>query len=94
MWSRKELIGAGGIAIAIAAGRLDRATRHKIAGYELIATRVSMDEYVRDAWQRSLFRQGRFQTYYEPVIVRRFPGAPGATGGQVLLSAHCDGPLN
>ena len=31
-----------------------------------------MDERVREAWQRSFFRQGRFQTHYQPVIVRLF----------------------
>ncbi len=31
-----------------------------------------MDERVREAWQRSFFRQGRYQTHYEPVMVRLF----------------------
>ena len=31
-----------------------------------------MHERVRDAWQRSFVQQGRFQTHYEPLIVRVF----------------------
>lgn len=31
-----------------------------------------MDERVREAWQRSFVRQGRFQTHYEPAIVQLF----------------------
>ena len=46
--------------------------KQRISRYELIKTRVPMDERVREAWQRSFFRQGRFQTHYEPVIVRLF----------------------
>ena len=49
-----------------------------ITGFELIPTRAPMDERVHDAWQRNLFQQGRFQTHYEPAIVR-----PLAADGQI-----------
>ncbi len=77
MLDRRELLRAGGIIAAAMAGaqsELFGAERLRIERYELIPTRVPMAERVRDAWQHSFFRQGRFQTHYEPVIVRLFSG--------------------
>ena len=72
--SRRALLhGGASLAAGLAAadGRLlQGAANPRITRYELIRTKVPMDERVRDAWQRSFFRQGRFQTHYEPVIVR------------------------
>ena len=42
----------------------------KIVSAEVIPTRVPMHERVREAWQRSFRLQNRFQTHYEPVIVK------------------------
>ncbi len=53
-------------------GLLRGAGNQTITRYELIPTKVPMDGRVREAWQRSFFRQGRFQTHYEPAIVRLF----------------------
>ena len=73
---RRRFLREGSIAAAALAGlrnaRLPGATQQRISRYELIRTRVPMDERVREAWQRSFIRQGRFQTHYEPVIVRLF----------------------
>lgn len=73
---RRRFLREGSIAAAALAGsrsvRLLGATQQRISRYELIRTRVPMDERVRAAWQRSFFRQGRFQTHYEPVIVKLF----------------------
>lgn len=76
MLSRRRFLREGGLAAAALAGSspslVSGATKHKIVRYELIETRVPMEERVREAWQRSFFRQGRFQTHYEPVIVQLF----------------------
>ena len=72
---RRRFLRDGSIVAAAfcgAQGRLPGVARQRITGYELIKTRVPMDARVREAWQRSFFRQGRFQTHYEPVIVRLF----------------------
>ena len=73
---RRRFLREGSIAAAALAGlrsaRLPGATQQRISRYELIRTRIPMDERVREAWQRSFIRQGRFQTHYEPVIVRLF----------------------
>ena len=73
---RRRFLREGSIAAAALAGsrsvRLLGATQQRISRYELIRTRVPMDERVRAAWQRSFFRQGRFQPHYEPVIVKLF----------------------
>ncbi|MEZ5364864.1 MAG: mandelate racemase/muconate lactonizing enzyme family protein [Bryobacterales bacterium] len=42
----------------------------KIVKAEVIHTRVPMHERVRDAWQRSFKLQDRYQTHYEPVIIK------------------------
>ena len=74
--SRRRFLREGSIAATALAGVhgnvLPGASNQRIARYELIPTRVPMDVRVREAWQRSFFRQGRFQTHYEPVIVRLF----------------------
>lgn len=74
--NRRQFLREGGIlAAALAGAPLERvfgAGGAKIARYELIPTRVPMAERVREAWQRSFFRQGRFQTHYEPVVVKLF----------------------
>ena len=73
---RRRFLREGSIAAAALAGlhsvRLPGAAKQRISRYELIRTRVPMDERVREAWQKSFFRQGRFQTHYEPVIVKLF----------------------
>ncbi len=74
--SRRDLLRTGALATAALA---TRASSQIITGYELIPTRVPMDVRVREAWQRSFFRQGRFQTHYEPAIVRLFT-SDGLTG--------------
>ena len=74
--SRRRFLREGSIAATALAGvhvnLLPGASKQRIARYELIRTRVPMDLRVREAWQRSFIRQGRFQTHYEPVIVRLF----------------------
>ena len=73
---RRRFLREGSIAAAALAGshsgHLPGAIQQRISGYELIQTRVPMDERVRVAWQRSFFRQGRFQTHYQPLIVKLF----------------------
>ena len=73
---RRRFLGEGCIAAAylggLYRGLLPGAPKQRITRYELIRTRVPMDQRVREAWQRSFFRQGRFQTHYEPVIVKLF----------------------
>ena len=46
------------------------ARQMRISGYEVIPTRVPLLETVREAWQASFRRQNRFQTHYEPVLVK------------------------
>ncbi len=81
--SRRRFLREGGIAAAVLAGvphsLLRGAAKQTVTRYELIRTRVPMDERVREAWQRSFFRQGRFQTHFEPVIVRLL-GEEGLVG--------------
>lgn len=75
MLDRRAFLRTGGALSALMAGsalRVPGATKSRIARYEMIPTRVPMDERVREAWQASFFRQGRFQTHYEPVVVRLF----------------------
>ncbi len=73
---RRRFLQQGGIIAAALTGMRDIPlrgdSRRRISRYELTRTRVPMDERVREAWQRSFFRQGRFQTHYEPVIVQLF----------------------
>ena len=72
---RRRFLRDGSVIAAAAFGALPQlpaAAKNKITGYDLIPTRVPMDGRVRDAWQQSFVRQGRFQTHYEPVIVRLF----------------------
>ena len=64
-------IAAAGLS-GLHAVHLPAASAQRITRYDLIPTRVPMDARVREAWQRSFFRQGRFQTHYEPAIVRLF----------------------
>jgi L-alanine-DL-glutamate epimerase-like enolase superfamily enzyme len=78
--SRRELFAlvsaaAGGTALqrplAAAAAAVHASARgSKIVTAEVIATRVTMHERVRDAWQKSFKLQDRFQTHYEPVLVK------------------------
>ena len=74
--SRRRLLRDGSVMAAAFWGgsrrRLRGSTKQRITRYELIRTKVPMDGRVREAWQRSFFRQGRFQTHYEPVIVQLF----------------------
>jgi len=76
MLSRRKFLRAGGVAAAALAGAptdlLRGAERQRITRYELIETLVPWDERVREAWQKSFFRQGKFKTHHEPVIVRLF----------------------
>lgn len=56
--------------MAAAAATPPSARASKIVSAEVIATRVPMHERVREAWQRSFKLQDRFQTHYEPAIVK------------------------
>ncbi len=56
--------------LAAAAAAPASARTAKIVSAEVIPTRVPMHERVREAWQRSFRMQNRFQTHYEPVIVK------------------------
>jgi len=93
MWSRRRLLRDGGLALAALAGSPLRelrgaAGKQTITRYEMIPTRVPMDERVREAWQRSFFKQGRFQTHYEPVIVRLFSDDGLAGVGAAAMPAE------
>lgn len=95
--SRRQLLRQGGMAAAALTGVpqsiLRGAVKQTIRGYELIRTRIPMDESVREAWQRSFFRQGRFQTHYEPVIVR-LSGEEGLVGiGDADMRADAAKPI-
>ena len=78
--SRREILaliaGAAGASaltrplMAAAAAVPASARGSKIVSAEVIATRVPMHERVREAWQRSFKLQDRFQTHYEPVLVK------------------------
>ena len=71
MLSRRDLLQS--LAMSAVAGlSLRAASGQRITRYEMIPTRVPMAERVREAWQASFHRQGRFQTHFEPVIVRLF----------------------
>jgi L-alanine-DL-glutamate epimerase-like enolase superfamily enzyme len=59
-------LGAGSPAVAAPAS----AKSMRISRYELMPVRVPMHERVREAWQASFFRQGRFQTHYEMTLLR------------------------
>lgn len=59
----------------------------RISGFELTPTRVPMDERVREAWQASFFRQNRFQTHYEPIIVRIKTDADVTGIGDAMMPA-------
>lgn len=81
--SRRDLFRGGTLAAAgilgLTADLAARAASQVITGFELMPTRVPMAARVRDAWQRSFAQQGRFQTHYEPAIVR-LDTADGLTG--------------
>ena len=85
--SRREIlsfIGAAGASIADPLRAAEAATpasakASRIVSAEVIPTRVPMHERVRDAWQRSFRLQNRFQTHYEPVIVK-LTSEEGVTG--------------
>jgi len=47
-----------------------------------------MDVRAREAWQESFFRQGRFQTHYEPAIVRLFTDEGPAGIGDADMSVQ------
>ena len=89
---RRRFLREGSIAAAALAGLhsvcLARAGRQRISRHELIRTRVPMDERVRVAWQRSFFRQGRFQTHYEPVIVKLFADDGLVGSGDAEMAAE------
>lgn len=78
--TRRELFSlvsaaAGGTALqrplAAAAAAVPASARgSKIVSAEVIATRVPMHERVRDAWAKSFQLQDRFQTHFEPVLVK------------------------
>jgi L-alanine-DL-glutamate epimerase-like enolase superfamily enzyme len=78
--SRREIISliagaAAGSALAspllAAAEKVPASARgSKIVSAEVIPTRVPMHERVREAWQKSFQLQDRFQTHYEPALVR------------------------
>ena len=59
--------------------------QQRISRYDLIRTRVPIDERVREAWQRSFFQQGCFQTHYEPVIIGLFTD-DGLAGSEASCS--------
>jgi L-alanine-DL-glutamate epimerase-like enolase superfamily enzyme len=64
---------SGGIAAALGAAFAATpasARSSKITSVEVIPTRVPMYEPVREAWQASFRSQDRFQTHYEPVVVK------------------------
>ena len=94
MPTRRELIkGAAGGAAALPLGASLAGVapppyeKIRISGFELTPTRVPMDERVREAWQASFFRQNRFQTHYEAIIVRIKTDA-GVTGiGDAMMPA-------
>ena len=93
MPTRRELMKrvAGGAALPLGASLAGAAPppyeKIRISGFELTPTRVPMDERVRAAWQASFFRQNRFQTHYEPIIVRIKTDA-GVTGiGDAMMPA-------
>ena len=44
----------------------------RITRYEVIPIKMPMHERVREAWQRSFFLQGRYQTHYNATLVRLY----------------------
>lgn len=100
MITRRELLNSSGMILPALAGHAISAAgqnaavrKQRVTRYELIPTRIPMDERVREAWQRSFVKQGRYQTHYAPTMVRLFTDEGLVGIADAAMSAEYAKPL-